>query len=387
MPKPLILLLDDDPAMLDAVSLDLNLAFDVICASTIQDGVDKINVARGAIEVAVIDMWIGADQEGGLQAINQIRALDAPPECIVLTAHGTQTNIIKCMESGAYSYVEKSGRMADDSTGLLITAIKRAMETHHLKQLEAAQEQIKAEERIKQDMERAYEIQMSMLPQQDLKHEGIHLSGYCQPADNVGGDYYDYFVLPDGRIGVLIGDVTGHGFYAGLVVAMARSCRTTQTNINPEVEPVMSAINQIVQITGPDWLFMTVCYVLIDPINHTYSYANGGHHFPFHYHAASKEAHPLESTGTLLGILPDMAYPAVERTWASGDLLVLYSDGITEAENAQGELFGEAKLQQLIHAHAHLSPPDLKHTIIQAVEAFCQGVPQRDDVTLVVGKL
>jgi sigma-B regulation protein RsbU (phosphoserine phosphatase) len=82
-------------------------------------------------------------------------------------------------------------------------------------------------------MERAYEIQMSMLPQGDLKHQGIHLSGYCRPANNVGGDYYDYFVLPAGRIGLLIGDVTGHGFYAGLIVAMAHSSRTTQTNINP----------------------------------------------------------------------------------------------------------------------------------------------------------
>jgi DNA-binding NarL/FixJ family response regulator len=118
---------------------------------SLQEGVDKIYTARGAIEVAVIDMWIGADQEGGLQAINRIRALGAPPECIVLTAHGTQPNMIKCMEAGAYSYVEKSGRIADDSTGLLITATNRALKTRHLKQLEAAQEQIKAEERIKQD--------------------------------------------------------------------------------------------------------------------------------------------------------------------------------------------------------------------------------------------
>lgn len=149
----------------------------------------------------------------------------------------------------------------------------------------------------------------------------------------------------------------------------------------------MGAINQIVQKVGPDWLFMTVCYVLIDPARHTFSYANGGRHFPFHYRVSSKETIPLESTGPLLGIMPDMAYPAVERTWESGDLLVLYSDGNVEAENAQGELFGETRLQQLIHAHAHLSPPDLKHKIMQVVHAFCQGVPQRDDVTLVVGRL
>ena len=387
MAKPLVLLLDDDPAITDAVSLDLEPDFDVICATGVDECVDRIGNARGAVDVAVIDMWIETDREGGLEAIRRIRALESPPECVVLTAYGTQPNIVKCMEAGAFSYVEKSGRIADDTTGLLVTAINRALETRHLKQLEAAQEQIKADERLKQDIQRAYEIQRSMLPQEDLLHAGMQFTGYCRPAENVGGDYYDYFALPDGRVGLLIGDVTGHGFNASLIMAMARSCRSTQTRIDPDVTPVMDALNRIVQTTGPDWLFMTACYLVIDPDARRYAYANAGHHFPLHYRADTRTAEPLESTGPLLGIDAGTTFEAVERPWSPGDALVLFSDGIVEAENATEEVFGENRLRDVVETHGHRTPSDLKEQIIRAVEAFSQGVPFMDDVTLLVAKL
>lgn len=387
MAKPLVLLLDDDSAMTDAVSLDLEPDFDVICATGVDECVDRIGNARGAVDVAVIDMWIETDREGGLEAIRRIRALESPPECVVLTAYGTQPNIVKCMEAGAFSYVEKSGRIADDTTGLLVTAINRALETRHLKQLEAAQEQIKADERLKQDIQRAYEIQRSMLPQEDLLQAGMQFTGYCRPAENVGGDYYDYFALPDGRVGLLIGDVTGHGFNASLIMAMARSCRATQTRIDPDVTPVMDALNRIVQTTGPDWLFMTACYLVIDPDARRYAYANAGHHFPLHYRADTRSAEPLESTGPLLGIDAGTTFEAVERSWSPGDALVLFSDGIVEAENATEEVFGENRLRDIVETHGHRPPSDLKQQIIRAVEAFSQGVPFMDDVTLLVAKL
>lgn len=387
MAKPLVLLLDDDAAMLDAVTLDLGPAFDVICASGVEECVDKISNARGAVEVAVIDMWLETDREGGLEAIRRARTCESPPECIVLTAYGSYANIVKCMEAGAFSYVEKSGRAADDTTGLLITTIHRAVETRRLKQLEAAQEQIKADERIKQDLQRAYEIQQSLLPPGDLHHEGMHFSGYCRPAENVGGDYYDYFLLPDGRIGLLIGDVTGHGFDASLIMAVACSCRSTQTRIDPDVAPVMDALNRIVQTTGPDWRLMTACYLLIDPPNRRFFYANAGHHFPFHYRTDTGKVEPMESTGLPLGVDADIPFPVVERSWNPGDTLVLFSDGIVEAENAAGDIFGEDRLQALVESHGHESPPDLKQRIIDAVETFSQGVPFLDDVTLVVAKL
>ncbi len=386
MTKPLVLLLDDDTAMLDAIVLDLERAFEVICATSVEECVAKIRDARGAVEAAVVDMWIETEQEGGLDAIRGVRACESPPECIVLTAYGTHANVVKCMEAGAFSYVEKSGRAADDATGLLITTIHRAVETRRLKQLEAAQEQIKADERIKQDLQRAYQIQQSLLPPGDLHEAGMHITGYCRPAENVGGDYYDYFALPDGRIGLLIGDVTGHGFDASLIMAVACSCRSTQTRIDPDVAPVMDALNRIVLTTGPDWRLMTVCYVLVDPSTRRFFYANAGHHFPLHYRAATGRAEQMESTGTPLGVYADMAFPVIERSWKPGDVMVLYSDGIVEAENAAGDVFGEERLRTLVESHGQESPPELRQRIIDTLEAFCQGVPLLDDATIAVAR-
>ena len=170
-------------------------------------------------------------------------------------------------------------------------------------------------------------------------------------------------------------------------MAMARSCRSTQTRVDPNVSPVMDALNRIVQTTGPDWLFMTACYLLIDPAARRYAYANAGHHFPLHYHADTRTADALESTSPLLGIDAKTTFKAEERSWKPGDTLVLFSDGIVEAENATEEIFGDDRLRALVEAHGHERPADLKQRIIDAVETFAQGVPYMDDVTLVVARL
>jgi len=134
MAKPFVLLLDDDPAILDSVPMKLRREFDIECASTLGEALEKMKATKGAVDVAVVDMWLGEDQEGGLKAIREIRSLGSAPEIIVLTAYGSQQNIIKCMEAGAFSYVEKSGRTVENGvTGLLVATIRRALETRTLK--------------------------------------------------------------------------------------------------------------------------------------------------------------------------------------------------------------------------------------------------------------
>lgn len=129
MAKPLVLLLDDNLAILEALPLDLEPEFDVECAATVPEAVEKIKAAKGAVDVAIVDMKLGEDWEGGLKAIQEIRALYEPPEIIVLTAYGSKENAIKCMAAGAFSYVEKSGRIGDgEVTDALIKTIRRALE-------------------------------------------------------------------------------------------------------------------------------------------------------------------------------------------------------------------------------------------------------------------
>ncbi|MBI4552552.1 MAG: PP2C family protein-serine/threonine phosphatase [Candidatus Latescibacteria bacterium] len=246
---------------------------------------------------------------------------------------------------------------------------------------------IREQEQVRQDIRRAYEVQMSMLPHTDLQWNEVHISGYCQPAAGVGGDYYDYFLLPQDHLGLLICDVAGHGFYSGLLAAMAKSCLTTQLQTDASVESVMPALNRIVCQTGPDWLLMNVCYILLDARAHTLTYANAGHHAPYHYTSQTKQLHPLRATTFPFGVLQDAVYQSIQRPYRPGDTLILCSDGVMEAMNIHDEMFGEARLERLIMTSVDLPAVELKQTILHHLTAYCQGVPQHDDVTIVVGRI
>lgn len=260
--------------------------------------------------------------------------------------------------------------------------------THKLRiDLDVHLHSVREQEQINQDIRRAYEIQQSMLPQEDLVLDDIQITGYCKPAEDVGGDFYDYAALTADTVGIFIGDVTGHGFYSGLVVAMAKSCLITQLQIDPSVESVMGAVNRIVHPTGPNWLFMTVCYALLDRRKQTFTYANAGHNAPYHYHRQADELTFLKPTTFPTGIFDDATYTSEERAWKSGDTLIFYSDGVVEAENNTGELFGDARLEAYIREAIHLPAVDIKQILLAHVDEFTQGVPQQDDITLMIVRL
>jgi len=266
--------------------------------------------------------------------------------------------------------------------------------------LRKLREDIDRETATAQDMLRAREMQMSMLPMQDLRIEiadGLFLeaSGKCHPAEMVGGDYHDYFLLPDDQVGLVIGDVMGHGFHTGLMVAMAKSCLHTRIKTDHSLSSVMSALNDMVYgfvqsdlyselVFAP---FMSFCYIIIDLKDRTMSFSNAGHNFPYHYRANTKQLDMLESNACLLGVLEDQEYETGQSEWAEGDILVLYSDGIVEAQNKKQEDFGDEKLRQLVMDNVSLSHAQLRKAILKEVDAFCQGVIQVDDMTLMVIKM
>lgn len=242
-------------------------------------------------------------------------------------------------------------------------------------------------ERWQHDLKRAHEIQMAMFPQGDLSHDHVEISGYCQPAAEVGGDYYDYVELGDAT-GIIVADVTGHGFYAGLLVAMAKSCLHTQAKIDASPNAVMAAMNWTVLHSVQSGLFMSGCYVRLDPKTRTLSYSNAGHPYPFLYHRSSDSIDRLESTDVMLGVpgYEDAAFSASERQWEPGDVLVLFSDGIHEALSAGGEEFGEEQLERVIVNARDGEASQVRRQILEAVAEHSRGVAPNDDVTVVVAK-
>jgi len=243
-------------------------------------------------------------------------------------------------------------------------------------------------ERWRQDLQGAREIQMGMAPHGDLKTEHANVSGFCQPAVEVGGDYYDFLSLDRDQIGVVIGDVTGHGFYAALMVAMAKNCLNTLTTVDNSPASIMLAMRHTLSLSIQRRLLMSCFYVCIDPWAGKLTYANAGHPPPRVYRQASKQLEELPALDPILGAL-DLETPSFQQKevpWSTGDVLVTYTDGVTEERNADGRMFGEQRLESLIRENAHLDAEQIKSAILESVSAHAGLVPQSDDLTLVVVK-
>lgn len=243
-------------------------------------------------------------------------------------------------------------------------------------------------ERWRQDLQRAREIQMGMLPAGDVCSEKLHVSGFCQPAVEVGGDYYDYVALGEGKLGIIVGDVTGHGFYSGLFVAMAKSCLHTLADIDNTPASIMHSMRHTLSLSIQRRLLMSCCYVLVDPLAATLFYANAGHPYPYHYRAGARQLDKLLPLDPILGALePELShYQQGEAAWGPEDVLVLYTDGVTEERDFNGKQFGHERLEKLIVDNASLSSVSIKRAILDAVAEHAGNVAQTDDLTLVVAK-
>ena len=243
-----------------------------------------------------------------------------------------------------------------------------------------------AKAKLQNDLQRAREVQMAMLPEKDISCSHFELAGFCQPAEEVGGDYYDYFFLPDGRFAIIIADVAGHGFYSGLLVAMAKSCMHSQVGISIEPDKVMEALNRTVSLSVATGMLMTGCYVVFDPSAERLTYSNAGHNYPILLKRSSGEIEYLESTDPLMGIpgFEETRRKCATRRWEPGDTLLLYSDGITEAFDREDRMFGEDRLCDALLGSAGSSVREVRDQIIESINIHTRGARQQDDMTLVV---
>ncbi len=249
---------------------------------------------------------------------------------------------------------------------------------------------IRKEVAQEESMRLAAEVQQSILPNEEIKHACLTSAGYCKPTNDVGGDYYDYLYLPNDCVGIFIGDVMGHGFHSAMLAAMTKSCIQTQIRFDATVPEVMKAIKRVTDEDAQTFIYMTCCYVVIHSDNR-FQFANAGHPSMLLLRADSDACIELESQFPPVGIpLPDRhsetVYFSSETTWNSGDLLVLYSDGITEALNTDNEMYGMERFIRLLSEKRDLSASEIRKVILTDLEDFQQGNNPDDDITLVVAK-
>lgn len=244
-------------------------------------------------------------------------------------------------------------------------------------------------ERMERDLSFAREIQAGMLPAAVEDLGGLSLAGHCRPAAEVGGDFFDYLAFADGSVGVIIADVTGHGFYAGLFVAMAKSALHAQVRVDPSPQAVMGALRRSLSLSPAGSLLMSCCYLRVDVAAGELEYANAGHPGVLHWSAHDGSTGVLGALDPILGVLDEDAPVRTERARVcTGDVLVLYSDGLIETRGSSG-MYGEERLLAELQVHAPQSsdPPALLREVLDAVSDHSAGAPADDDLTVLVARV
>jgi serine phosphatase RsbU (regulator of sigma subunit)/predicted ester cyclase len=242
------------------------------------------------------------------------------------------------------------------------------------------EQEIRERERIEQELRVARSIQQASLPKKVPTLEGWQISPFYRPAREVGGDFYDILELKDGRLGLVVGDATGKGVPAALVMASARSMlRAVAQASDYSPGDVLRRVNDSLVIDIPPNMFVTCFYAILEPESGHLVYANAGHDLP--YLQRRGEADELRARGMPLGLMPGMGYEEKEIVFDAGEVALFYSDGLVEAHDPKGEMFGFPRLRALIAEHA--AEGSLGEFLMEALYSFVgEGWEQEDDITL-----
>jgi serine phosphatase RsbU (regulator of sigma subunit)/predicted ester cyclase len=235
-------------------------------------------------------------------------------------------------------------------------------------------------ERIEQELQVAQRIQRELLPEATPELDGWQIAAYYGPAREVGGDFYDFLELEDGRLGLVVGDATGKGMPAALVMATTRGMLRAVAQSLDSPGEVLARVNDALYPDIPSEMFVTCFYAILDPRSRHLIYANAGHDMTYH-RRRNGDAEELRARGMPLGLMPEMSYEEKETILQAGEAALLYSDGLVEAHNPKGEMFGFPRLQALVAEHGE--EQSLGEFLLKELSAFTgQEWEQEDDITL-----
>jgi serine phosphatase RsbU (regulator of sigma subunit)/anti-sigma regulatory factor (Ser/Thr protein kinase) len=318
----------------------------------------------------------------------QLRDLDLESEALVpIRAAGVELIVPLIGQGELLGALYLGPRLSDQpySTddrrllGSLASQVAPAMKVAQL--VREQQAEAEERERIQQELQVAALIQQTLLPKELPAIPGWHVDAFYRPARAVGGDFYDFIPLADGRLGVVIGDVTDKGVPAALVMATCRTMLRSAAQRHDSPSAVLSDVNGALVPEIPPAMFVTCLYAIIDTTAGEIVFANAGHNLP--YVRSSEGVIELRATGMPLGLMPDMSYDEQRYRMTPGEVMVLTSDGITEAHSPEGEMYGFARLMNRVARKP--SDGDLVAAIVTELEAFTgETAEQEDDITLVV---
>jgi len=255
-----------------------------------------------------------------------------------------------------------------------------------LEELKAAQAELLKQERLKRDVEIAALVQRSILPTSFPQMEGFEFAVQARPAREVGGDFYDVLKIAAGSFALVVADVSGKSVQAAIFMAIARALLLREASAQLSPAETLHKLHEQLMKTSTAEMFVTMFYGLVQANTKEMRFVRAGHERPILYRAATKSLELLDTPGRFIGLLPGLEVQEASLTFMPGDCLVCYSDGVTDAENARGELFGMERLLAVLSANGRLSAPQLAERIMQTVDHFRGDTSQSDDITILVTK-
>ena len=231
----------------------------------------------------------------------------------------------------------------------------------------------------------AQQIQANLFPAAPIKTDDFEIAGYCLPADKIGGDYYDYFYRGDSRLHIVIADVSGHSIGPALFMVETRSALRGQTGSAATAAEIMAALNRFLfhDLDQADY-FITLFYMQVDRVRQQLSFANAGHPPPLLFNRRLGQFSELDADGLILGIKAEVEFEEKSVQLTGDDVILFYTDGLTEAENADGEFFGLERVKAIFRRHASASPQAIIDALIDGLKLFCRRTNFSDDISLMV---
>jgi len=274
---------------------------------------------------------------------------------------------------------EVMGTFKEDDLGVLtVLANIAAARIEQARLLEVENQQ----RLLRQELDQAAEIQRNLFPKVTPDAPGMEVAGLSEPCRAVGGDFYDYLRLPDGRLAVLLGDVAGKGLPAALLMSGLMARIQVLAGLMSEPAELITRLNRIFSAHCPGNRFVTLFFFVVDPRTGEFSYCNAGHNPPFLLRTGGG-ADVLSEGGPVLGLFGGLPYSATGGVMQPGDTLLIFSDGVSEAVSPTGEELGEDRLLRFVRTCQGLSAGDLLQAVYQEAERFMAGTPAADDFTIV----
>ncbi len=343
-----------------------------------QNGADALDALQKDSEIALVLTDINMPKMDGLTLLSKLQEMDGRIlKSVIVSAYGDMENIRSAMNRGAFDFLTKPIDLQD-----LETTVSKT-----LKEWRTLQEAIKIRETLvtlQYELNIATEIQTSILPKifppfPDRKEFDIYAR--MIPAKNVGGDFYDFFLIDKYRVGFVIGDVSGKGVPAALLMSVSKTLIKAHALKGVPPDTCLETVNNILVEESPSNMFVTALYGVLDSRSGALEFCNGGHNAPCLISKNGSTQLVKSEPSLVLGFVPNSAYQSQLVNLRPGDTFFLYTDGVTEATDINDEDFETVRLLECLQKLDGASLPETVQGVVDAVQAFASGAPQADDIT------